>query len=43
MGMLFMRCASGGISHSQAELMVDADMAAGTAALLVFLDARSSV
>ncbi len=40
-GMLFVRCGNGGISHSPLETVGDADVAAATAALLMYL--RSEV
>ena len=41
MGMLFVRCRNGGISHSPAELVDDADVAAATATLLAYLHAEA--
>jgi allantoate deiminase len=37
MGMLFVRCRNGGISHSPAELVDAEDVAAAAAALLAYL------
>lgn len=40
MGMLFVRCRNGGISHSPQERVDDVDVAAATAALLAYLQAE---